>query len=57
MCGFMSFPAAERFCRVDDEVRHFFRLRSLPNEAVSLAWQRTLPLGRLRVLWATLTLA
>ena len=46
-----------RFCRVYEEVRHFFRTRSQRNESVSLAWHRALHLGRMRVLMATLTLA
>jgi putative transposase len=57
MCGFKSFVSAERFCRVYEEVRNFFRVRSRRNEAVSLAWQRALHLGRMRVLMATLTVA
>jgi len=57
MCGFKSFVAAERFCRVYEEVRHFFRTRSQRNESVSLAWQRTLHRGRMRVLMATLAIA
>jgi len=57
MCGFKSFVSAERFCRVYEEVRNFFRVRSRRNEAVSLAWQRTLHLGRVRVLMSTLTVA
>src|SRR4030095_6442656 len=32
MCGFKSFMSAERFCRVYDEVRDFFRARSRRNE-------------------------
>ena len=39
--------AAERFCRVYEEVRHFFRVRSQRNEAGPLAWQRALLLGRI----------
>ena len=54
MGGFKSFMSAARFCRVYDEVRHFFRTRSRRNEAVALAWQRALHLGRVRVLRATL---
>lgn len=53
MCGFKSFASAARCCRVYDELRHFFRVRSQRNESVSLAWQRTLPVGRMRVCMAT----
>jgi transposase-like protein len=55
--GFKTFASAARFCRVHDEVRNFFRVRSHRNEAVSLAWQQALHLGRLRVLRTTLALA
>ena len=41
MHGFKHFGSAARFCRVYDEVRNFFRVRSQRNEAVSLAWQRS----------------
>ena len=57
MGGFKRFVSAERFCRVYDEVRNFFRVRSQRNEPVSLAWQRTQHLGRLRVLMSTLAVA
>ena len=57
MCGFKHFVSAVRFCRVYDEVRNFFRVRSQRNEVVSLAWQRTQHLGRLRVLMSTLAAA
>src|SRR5262245_39863168 len=57
MCGFKRFVLAERFCRVYEEVRHFFRTRSQRHESVLLAWQRALPLGRMRVLMATLAIA
>jgi putative transposase len=57
MCGFKSFVSAERFCRVYEEVRNFLRTRSHQNEAVSLAWQRALYLGRMRVLMSTLAVA
>jgi len=57
MCGFKSFVSAERFCRVYEEVRRFFRSRSQRNESVSLPCQRTLHLGRMRVLMATLAVA
>jgi len=57
MCGFKSFVSAERFCRVYEEVRHFFRARSQRNQWLSLAWQRTPHCGQMRVLMATLTVA
>ena len=57
MGGFKSFVSAARFCRVYEEVCHFLRARSRRNEAVSLAWQRTLHVGRMRVLMTTLALA
>jgi putative transposase len=57
MCGFKSFVSAERFCRVYDEVRHFFRARSQRNGSVSLPQQRALHFGRMRVLLTTLAVA
>jgi hypothetical protein len=56
MCDFKQFVSVARFCRVYDEVRYFFRLRSRRNEAVSLVWQRALHEGRMRVLMAKLAL-
>lgn len=57
MCGFKSFMSAERFCRIYEEVRHFLRACSRWNETISLAWQRTLHVDRMRVLMASLALA
>jgi len=57
MCGFKRFESAERFCRVYEEVRGFFRGRSQRNEPVSLSWQRIQYLGRMRVLMLTLSVA
>jgi len=57
MCGFKSFVSAERFCRVYDEVRDFFRARSDRNELLSLGWQRVLHVGRLRVLMESLAVS
>jgi transposase-like protein len=57
LCGFKRLRTAERFCRMYDEVRNFFRVRSQRNESVSLAWQRALHVGRLRALMNTLTMA
>jgi len=57
MCGFKRFASAERFCRVYEEVRNFFRLRFQRNELVSLAWHRAQHLGRMRVLLSMLAVA
>ena len=57
MCGFKSLVSAERFCRVYDEVRDFFRARSQRNERLSLGLQRLLHIGRMRVLTASLAVA
>ena len=57
MCGFKSFVSAARFCRIYEEARHFLRAHSRRNETLSLAWQRTLHVGRMRVLMATLAVA
>ena len=57
MGGCKSVVSAMRLCRVHDEVRNFFRARSHRNQAVALAWQRALPVGRLRVLMSTVTIA
>jgi putative transposase len=57
MCGFKSFVSAERFCRVYDEVRTFFRARSQRNEPVSLGLQRVVPVGRMRILMGSLAVA
>jgi putative transposase len=57
MCGFKSFVSTARFRRVYEEVRNFFRARSRRNEVVTLAWQRALHVGRLRVLMSTLAIA
>jgi hypothetical protein len=57
MCGFKNFVSAARFCRVYYEVRQYFRHRCRRNEVVSLAWQRIIHVGRMRVLMTTLALA
>ena len=54
MCGFKSFVLAVRFCRIYEEMHHFFRARSRRNEVVPLAWQRVLHVGRPRVLMSML---
>jgi putative transposase len=56
MGGVKSFVAA-RFCRVYEEGRHFLRAHSRRNEAISLAWQRTPHVGRMRVFMATSAIA
>jgi len=57
MYGFKSFVSAERFCRVYDEVRDFFRARSQRKELLSLGLHRVLHLGRMRILMASLAVA
>ncbi len=57
MGSFKRFVSAARFCRVYDEVRSFFRVRSQRNEPVSVPWQRIQHLSRMRPLMATLALA
>ena len=42
MRGFGSFTSAARFCRAFDEIRQFFRFRTVMNQSVSLAQQRAL---------------
>jgi transposase-like protein len=39
--GFNNFDAAQRFCRIVDEVRDFFRPRQWMGQCVSLAQRRT----------------
>lgn len=62
---FLKACTLQRFCsrvlgikrtenRVYEEVHNFFRTRARRNEVVSLTWQRTLHLGRMPVLMATL---
>ena len=57
MGGFKSFVSAERFCRVDDEVRTFFRARSQRKESVSLGLQRVVHVGRMRILMGSFAVA
>jgi putative transposase len=42
MRGFASFLGAARFCTAYEEVRQFFRFRSLPNQSIPLSQQRKL---------------
>jgi hypothetical protein len=57
MGGFKSVEAAQRFCRVHDEVRNFLRPRSYRNEVVSLARRRILYTARTRILLTSLAAA
>jgi len=57
MCGFKSFVSAQRFCRVYDEVRAFFRAQSQRKESVSLGLQRVVHVGRMRVRMGSLAAA
>jgi transposase-like protein len=50
MHGFGSFVSATRFCCAFDEVRQYFRSRSLTRETMSLAQQRRIFCERLAVL-------
>ncbi|GHP00345.1 hypothetical protein KSF_103920 [Reticulibacter mediterranei] len=47
MRGFGSFTSASRFCCAFDEVRQFFRFRTMTNQSVPLAQQRALFCRRL----------
>jgi putative transposase len=42
MRGFGDFESAARFCRTFDELRQYFRSRSLERDNLSLAQQRQL---------------
>lgn len=50
MRGFGNFPSASRFCRAFDEVRQFFRVRSIMKQKVSLVQQREMFHQRLEAL-------
>jgi transposase-like protein len=52
MRGFGNVPSASRFCKAFDEVRQFFRVRSIMNQKVSLARQREMFRQRLEALKA-----
>jgi hypothetical protein len=54
MCGLKSFVSVVRLCRVYDEMRHFFRVRSQRHESLAVAWQRARHGGRLRIILPTL---
>ena len=57
MRGFGSVASAARFCRVFDEVRQFFRVRTTMKQQVSLAHQREVFCQRLEVLKAMVLVA
>jgi len=40
MAGFFNFRAARRLCSTFEEVRQMFRIRSFPNQIVSLSQRR-----------------
>ena len=50
MRGFGSVASAARFCRAFDEVRQFFRIRTIVKQKVSLAQQRQVFCQRLDAL-------
>src|SRR3954470_4661188 len=50
MRGFKNFDAAQRFCRVFDEVRNFLRPATYINQNVSLARRRTIHVQRVAAL-------
>jgi putative transposase len=50
MRGFGNVESAARFCRAFDELRQFFRFRTIMNQSVSLAHQRELFLQRFNAL-------
>jgi putative transposase len=57
MSGCQSFVAAVGFCRVYDEMRYFFRVRSQRHESLALAWPRARHGGQLRIILSTLAVA
>jgi transposase-like protein len=57
MRGFGSFQSASRFCRAYDEQRQYFRYRTAPNQAISLAEQRQMFRQRFGVLQCLLMTA
>jgi putative transposase len=57
MRGFGCFESAARFCRVFDELRQFFRVRTTMNQSVSLVHQRELFLQRLDALQTLVVMA
>src|SRR6266567_2717446 len=57
MRGFGNFTSASRFCRAFDEVRQFFRVRSIMKQKVSLVQQREMFRRRLEALKALVLVA
>jgi putative transposase len=57
MRGFGHYTSASRFCRAFDEVRQFFRVRSMMKQNVSLVQQREMFRQRLRALKALVLVA
>jgi transposase-like protein len=57
MRGFGNFTSASRFCRAFDEVRQFFRVRSIMKQNVSLVQQREMFRQRLEALKALVLVA
>ena len=57
MRGFGTFPSASRFCRAFDEVRQFFRVRSIMKQKISLVQQREMFRQRLEALKALVLVA
>ncbi len=57
MRGFGNFPSASRFCRAFDEVRQFFRVRSIMKQKISLVQQREMFRQRLEALKALVLVA
>jgi putative transposase len=57
MRGFGNFTSASRFCRAFDEVRQFFRVRSIMKQKVSLVHQREMFRQRLEALKALVLVA
>jgi putative transposase len=57
MRGFGTFPSASRFCRAFDEVRQFFRVRSIMKQKISLVHQREMFRQRLEALKALVLVA
>ncbi len=52
MRGFGNFPSVSRLCRAFDEVRQFFRVRSIMKHNVSLVQQREIFRQRVEALKA-----
>jgi putative transposase len=57
MRGFGNFTTASRFCRAFDELRQFFRVRSIMKQNVSLVQQREMFHQRLEALKALVLVA